>query len=88
MVPSESLLLDNFNGEQVLDLDVPKNITNPVEKSERAHVKIYGNMHFFKIFINIIISVVVGKLINFANKYNLMSQVILWVPLLNVSANV
>ena len=29
--------------EQVLDLDVPKNITNPIEKSERAHVKLYGN---------------------------------------------
>ena len=41
-VPSESLLLDNFKGEQVLDL-VPKNITNPIENSERAHVKIYGS---------------------------------------------
>ena len=41
-VPSESLLLDNFKGEQVLDL-VPKNITNPIDKSERAHVKIYGS---------------------------------------------
>ena len=48
MVPSESLLLDNFNGEQVLDLDVPKNITNPIEKSDRAHVKIYGILPFFK----------------------------------------
>ena len=48
MVPSESLLLDNFNGEQVLDLDVPKNITNPIEKSERAHVKIYGILPFLK----------------------------------------
>ena len=83
MVPSESLLLDNFNGEQVLDLDVPKNITNPIEKSERAHVKIYGNLPF--LICNI---VAVDKLINFANKYNLTSQVILWVPLLNMSANV
>ena len=85
MVLSESLLLDNFNGEQVLHLDVPKNITNPIEKSETPHVKIYGNLPFL---ICIVVVVVVDKFINFANKYNLTSQDILWVPLLNMSANV